>query len=229
MKDMVNRFVTRLSEVELEGVFNPYRDKCPSSDLSDAPEIRKRNLDLAIRAAVELNVRTLWVARDLGYRGGRRTGLALTDETHLHSFSKCLGGVEVQRSTFGPIVKERTASVIWRMVHRVGEPIFFWNAFPFHPHESGKPMTNRCHTAGERRLTGWALQDLLEILAPQRIFTIGGDAKKCLASLEIGATAFRHPSYGGQSQFIREVEEAYKLDSAENKTPDMADKQLQLI
>jgi uracil-DNA glycosylase len=229
MADRVHSFVSRVSDLELQDVFNPYCDRCLSCDLSDGPLIRKKNLEASLRAAVELNVRTLWIARDLGYRGGRRTGLALTDEAHLQSFSASLGGVEVERSTFGPIVKERTASVIWQMVHRVREPIFFWNAFPFHPHEAGKPMTNRCHTASERRATGWVLRELLEILAPQKIFTIGGDAKKCLDSLEIDATTLRHPSYGGQSQFIREVEEAYGLDSAERQAHGAAEKQLQLI
>lgn len=225
----IDRFVCRVSEVELQNVFNPYRDICQFSDLSDGPLIRKKNLAASLQAAVELKVRTLWVARDLGYRGGRRTGLALTDEAHLHSFSQKLGGVEVQRSTFGPIVRERTASVIWQMVHRVGEPIFFWNAFAFHPHVAGNPMSNRNHTAGERRATGWVLQELLEILAPERIFTIGGDAKRCLGSLKVDATAFRHPSYGGQSQFVREVEEAYGLDRMEKPAFGAKDKQLQLV
>ncbi|NIZ14074.1 uracil-DNA glycosylase [Phaeobacter sp. HF9A] len=229
MADRVHRFVSRVSDLELQDVFNPYCDRCLSCDLPDGPLIRKKNLEASLRAAVELNVRTLWIARDLGYRGGRRTGLALTDEAHLQSFSASLGGVEVERSTFGPIVKERTASVIWQMVHRVSEPIFFWNAFPFHPHEAGKPMTNRCHTAKERRVTGWVLQELLDILSPQKIFAIGGDAKRCLGSLGIDATAFRHPSYGGQNQFIREVEEAYKLNSAKMNPQGAADKQLQLI
>lgn len=229
MRSKIESFVHRVSEVELQNVFNPYRDKCRFSDLSDAPRIRKSNLETSLRAAVDLKIRTLWVARDLGFRGGRRTGLALTDEAHLQSFSERLGGVEFQRSTFGPIVRERTASVIWQMVHRVSEPIFFWNAFAFHPHEAGKPMTNRCHTTGERRATGWVLRELLEILAPEQIFAIGGDAKKCLGSLEIDATAFRHPSYGGQNQFVREVEEAYGLDSTGKPALGAKEKQLQLV
>jgi len=37
---------------------------------------------------MELGSNTIWMGRDLGYRGGRRTGLALTDEAHLPLFSR---------------------------------------------------------------------------------------------------------------------------------------------
>ena len=86
-----------------------------------------------------------------------------------------------------------------------------WNVFPLHPHEADDPMTNRCHTRAERDTTGWVLRDLLALLRPDRVFTIGGDAKHSLEVLGVEATAFRHPSYGGQAQFIREVETAYGL------------------
>lgn len=214
-------FVARLADVALPNVFNPYRDVCQDHDESDAPSKRRANLTTALSAALDLDVRTVWIARDLGYRGGRRTGLALTDEAHLHEHARLLGGIRLQRATRGPLVAERTATVIWRMVTRIDEPIFMWNAFPLHPHEADDPMTNRCHTRAERDAAGWVLRDLLTLLRPDRVFTIGGDAKHSLEALGVEATAFRHPSYGGQAQFIREVETAYGLPclQAEPATP----------
>lgn len=210
-------FVTRLADVVLPNVFNPYRDVCEAHDKPDAPSKRQSNLTTALSAALELNVRTVWIARDLGYRGGRRTGLALTDEAHLHEHARLLGGICLQRATRGPLVAERTATVIWRMVMRIDQPIFMWNVFPLHPHEADDPMSNRCHTRAEREAASWVLQDLLALLRPDRVFTIGGDAKHSLDALEIEATAFRHPSYGGQTQFIREVEMAYGLPCLSTK------------
>ena len=204
-------FVARLADLTLPNVFNPYQDVCPDHDEPDAPDRRRANLMAAISAALDLNVRTIWIARDLGYRGGRRTGLALTDEVHLHDHACLLGGVDLRRSTRGPLVAERTATVIWRMVMRIEQPIFMWNVFPLHPHDAGEPMTNRCHTRAERDAAGWVLRDLLSLLSPDRVFTIGGDAKRGLEAFGINATAFRHPSYGGQTQFIHEVEAAYGL------------------
>jgi hypothetical protein len=50
----------------------------------------------------------MWIARDLGYRGGRRTGVPLADDVHLPLVGQLLGGVELQRATKGPLIAERT-------------------------------------------------------------------------------------------------------------------------
>ena len=78
----------------------------------------------------------MWVARDLGYRGGRRTGIPITDEFHLQQAGAMMGGVELVRATLGAPVAERTSTVVWDMLGRIGEPILLWNAFPLHPHDA---------------------------------------------------------------------------------------------
>src|SRR5262249_29263157 len=92
-------------------------------------------------------VDSIWIARDLGYRGGRRTGLPLTDEVHLPTFSHVFGGLKVHRATIGPPVAERTAAIVWRMLRCISVPVFLWNVFPFHPYLPGEPLSNRCHSA----------------------------------------------------------------------------------
>lgn len=208
----VENFVDELASISMPDIFNPYGDICHDHDLPNASDIRRSNLRNVLNAALELNTRTLWIARDLGYRGGRRTGLALTDEAHLADHSRLLGGVQVRRATRGPAIAERTATVIWRMLNRIGEPVFLWNVFPFHPHETGKPMTNRCHTKSEHRSTEWVLSGLVSILRPEIIYTIGGDARRGLDKMGIEPISFRHPSYGGQTQFIAEVQTAYGIE-----------------
>lgn len=207
----VDSFLERLQAISLIDVFNPYADRCGIHDREDAVEIRRQNLRSALHAAVDLKVETIWIARDLGYRGGRRTGLALTDEAHLATHAGILGGTHFARATIGPLVTERTATTIWRMIAQIKKPIFMWNAFPLHPHETGNPLSNRCHTRAELKATSWVLPELIDILKPEAIYTIGADAKRCLNALDLDAVAFRHPSYGGQPQFIREVKEVYQL------------------
>lgn len=209
------RFVDDLAAMDMPNIFNPYVDVCGDHDLPNADQLRRQNLTNALRAALDLNVRTLWIARDLGYRGGRRTGLALTDEAHIEDHARLLGGIEIERATRGPAIAERTATVIWHMLSRISEPVFLWNVFPFHPHEPDAPMTNRCHTRSEHRATEWVLKRLLDILQPEYVYTIGGDARKGLNRMGIETVSFRHPSYGGQTQFISEVETAYGLDHLE--------------
>jgi uracil-DNA glycosylase len=77
-----------------------------------------------------------------------------------------------------------------------------WNVFPFHPHDADDPMSNRCHSRAEREETWPLLQALVSMVQPKRIVAIGRDAHLALAGLETEVTAIRHPSYGGQREFI---------------------------
>ena len=204
-------FATALANTRLPAVFNPYRDSCPIHDRSDAPLVRKRNLTQCLEAALDAHVDTMWIARDLGYRGGRRTGLPLTDEVHLASASTLLGGITLNRATRGPIVAERTAAVIWSVLARIGAPVVLWNVFPFHPHEAADPMSNRCHSRSERDATWPLLIALIAMIAPRRIVAIGRDAGLALAEIDVPVTMVRHPSYGGQMEFIVGVHALYGL------------------
>lgn len=202
-------FVRHLSSTRFENVFNPYTDRCPLHDRSDAPAVRRRNLRTLLEAALEFKTDTIWVARDLGYRGGRRTGVALTDDVHLTSISTLFGGVPLDRPTRGDVVAERTAAVIWRVLSKIDQPIFLWNVFPFHPHEPENDFSNRCHTRAERDASLPFLYDLIEMLAPKRLIAIGRDAQDALSGFDIEVIGVRHPSYGGQRDFLNGVCEAH--------------------
>lgn len=207
-------FISILSELRFPNTFNPYSDTCLSNDLPDAAEIRRNNLHLILKAATSIGVDSIWVARDLGYRGGRRTGLALTDETHLSRHASIFGCTGLHRATIGPPVAERTASVIWSMLIAVGRPVFLWNVFPLHPHEKDDPLSNRCHTRYERQACRGLMLSLLDALKPKQVVAIGKDAQNALSDLQIASVGVRHPSYGGQSEFIAGISQLYELPIA---------------
>jgi uracil-DNA glycosylase len=211
MRSRIDRFVDNLVSIDLENVFNPYADKCEIHDLADGPGRRKRNLKNALRSAVENNTDSVWIARDLGYRGGRRTGLALTDEAHLANFSALHKNIRIQKATKGPVVSERTATVIWNMLGRISDPVFLWNVFPFHPHLANDPMSNRCHTSKELKACDHIFHDMLEIVRPSKVIAIGSNAHTSLEKKGIDGLCVRHPSYGGQNTFIDQIERAYGL------------------
>lgn len=204
-------FVNALSELKLENVFNPYADTCPVHDRIDAASARRRNLRGYLKAALEIGVDTIWMGRDLGYRGGRRTGLALTDEYHLPEMTQLYPGSNFKQATLGPAIAERTASEIWSILRSVTLPPLLWNVFPFHPHEPGNPFSNRKFTVRELKQVDALNETLIKWLKVRRVVAIGQDAYNYASRFEVEAIAIRHPSYGGIKDFRRGMSALYDL------------------
>lgn len=212
-------FIESLAALRFDNAFNPYVDACPEHDSTDAPAIRSRNLAMVLNAALLNGVDSVWIARDLGYRGGRRTGLALTDEVHLSSHGSLYGSLPLARATRGLVVAERTAAVIWRVLRALDRPIFLWNVFPLHPYIAGNPLSNRCHTRREREACQPLLLSLLEALHPKTVFAIGRNAESALSTIGIRATPVRHPSYGGQTEFVDAMHRHYGVGERRRPRP----------
>ena len=104
---------------------------------------------------------------------------------------------------------ERTAAIVWSVLARIGEPVVLWNIFPLHPHEPDDPFSNRCHTRAERDATWPLLIALIAMIKPRRIVAIGRDAGMALAGIDIPVQVVRHPSYGGQAEFIAGIHQIY--------------------
>jgi hypothetical protein len=204
-------FVDRLAAMRFSAAFNPYSELCTDHDLPDAPAIRRRNLEIVLSKAISSGVESIWIARDLGYRGGRRTGLALTDDVTLDHHARMWGVDGLQRSTLGPPMPERTAALIWQVLGAVNQPVFLWNVFPLHPHQPNDPMSNRCHTRREREQVSPLLAWLVDILKPKHLVAIGRDAELALSGFSCPTNAVRHPSYGGQTDFLRQSSAIYGL------------------
>lgn len=218
-------FVEMVADVHMPSVFNPYVDVCPIHDREDAPDRRRANLEQFLDAAVEAPQLSLWIGRDLGYRGGRRTGIALTDEVQLNRLAETYSGkLHLRKATHGPVVAERTASVFWDMIGRLDMSVFTWNVFPLHPHEDDQPLSNRCHTKRERTLVAPILKELVQLLKPSQVIAIGNDAETGLEELGLSCLKVRHPSYGGVSEFRAGVASSHGLREARGSS-----KQLDLL
>jgi hypothetical protein len=205
-------FVSSLQGLKFENVFNPYADRCTVHDFEDAPSRRSKALLDLLKMAASTEIDALWIGRDLGYRGGRRTGLALTDDVHL-TIHAMRWKISIERATTGSMVAERTAAVIWGMLALVPAAVFLWNVFPLHPHEPGNPFSNRSHRPYERAVGEALLAELVGMLRPRRLVAIGNDASKVAFRLApiTKTVQVRHPSYGGQSDFVRQVRHLYDL------------------
>ena len=206
------KFVAALQAYEEERVFNPYLNNCAVFDRAKASEIRSKNLWRLLVAMQKSELDAIWIGRDLGYRGGRRTGLALTDEARFEMAQK-RWGIKLDRATKGEPVAERTANNIWMLLEVIEVPVFMWNVFPFHPHEQGKPFTNRAHTAIERDKGVELLAIVVAMLKPKRLVAIGNDAYR-IAEREFSylpVHKVRHPSYGGEKDFERQLRKLYGI------------------
>ena len=207
-----SQFVASLRDLKFQDVFNPYADRCAIHDLEDAPKRRANAIFQLLEAAARTEVDALWIGRDLGYRGGRRTGLALTDDVHLSTHAS-RWNITVERATSGSVVAERTAAVVWNMLATVTAHVFLWNVFPFHPHEPDDPFTNRSHSSRERTVGEAILAELILILRPRRLVCIGNDAAKTALRLTgvADVVQVRHPSYGGQRNFESQIGVLYDV------------------
>jgi hypothetical protein len=207
------QFVEQLCALSFEHTFNPYSDRCIVHDVADAPLRRSRTLLSVLKAATRVDVDALWIGRDLGYRGGRRTGLAFTDDVHMR-VHLARWELDIERATKGSAVTERTAAVIWGTLSRIHSPIFLWNVFPLHPHEPREPFTNRSHKAHERAAGEEILAQLITLLRPRRIVAIGNEATRAAHRIapKIEVHQVRHPSYGGQTEYGEQIRTLYTLE-----------------
>lgn len=216
-------FITALSTVALPQVFNPYRENCEKFDNEVSATIRRHNLKLYIDSFLGATVDSIWLGRDCGYRGARRTGIAFTDEPHLQLLKREIGLPEVKKATAGPIVKERTATEVWKALNGLSRRVFLWNVFPFHPHVARNPMSNRCHTAREFAACEHLLRAIIALVRPTRIIAIGLDAHRDLKKLGLPSLHVRHPSYGGHKEFAAGIkaihEDASNQESYDSLLP----------
>lgn len=211
----IDSFIDDLSTYEAERVFNPWAMNCEAVDVDESFSVRRENLRTVLSACSDTQEVDVWIGRDLGWRGGRRTGVALVDEFSLDDYALSINVAALRKATVGPVMRERTATEIQLARARVARKLFFWNIFPFHPHEAGKPQSNRMHTGREREAGLTFLMTILALLPVGRIVTIGNDATNALRAIEVACCPVRHPSYGGQRDFHRQVDLHYGSERCE--------------
>ncbi|MAT97254.1 MAG: uracil-DNA glycosylase [Anaerolineaceae bacterium] len=177
---------------------NPYEYERPFT------AARRHNLQTYLELMVQQQPKLLLVAEAPGYRGCRLTGIPFASPHILAGLGKRL-----QQTTdpFQPaaewphIQREASATIVWRTVGSWQPFPLLWNVFPFHPHQPGKPQSNRTPISGEIELGRPFLTHLHHLFPRTKLVAVGKKAANALAKWEMAFTAVRHPSHGGAKQF----------------------------
>jgi uracil-DNA glycosylase len=196
---MFDNFVEGLATTAVAGpVYNQY---APGSRPN---RLRRHNLLLYLERMAELQPELLMVGEAVGYRGGRLTGIPFASEAILLDDAGFFGPGRGYRASgeAGFPRNEATATILWQTVAALQPPPLLWNAFPFHPHLPGRPLSNRAPTPAERELGRPFLAELLALFPVQRVVAIGKTAAAGLAEMGVSCHAVRHPSHGGKSAFV---------------------------
>jgi hypothetical protein len=210
----IESFLNKLGLFQQDMVFNPWANNCPRSDGVDSYRVRIENLRSVLYACATSQDVDLWIGRDLGWRGGRRTGVPLVDELSLISYGRSIDVLSLAKATIDAPMKERTATEIELARSRISRKLFFWNVFPFHPHKKYASLTNRTHTRDERAVGAMFMSMILELIQFQRVIAIGNDAAAALREMGVECLSVRHPSYGGQKDFHRQIGVHYGIGYA---------------
>ena len=152
----------------------------------------------------------LLVGEAPGYRGCRLTGIPFTSEHILFKerFQVFADNGYKKTDECSGYRREPTATIIWSILNNFNFYPLLWNAYPFHPFESGNLESNRKPTESERDIGSVFLMKLIKLFEvdTQKVVAIGKIAELSLKKyINPNCKYLRHPSRGGKSKFIRDL------------------------
>lgn len=215
MNNKLKLIIHEISNHKFIDSFNPYNDICEYFDAPNSHKVRKKNLEKYLEYFSKLDSIDLWVGRDLGYKGGRRTGIPFTSENNIDTLNFKLGLDLKVESKSKVISSEVSANTIWEIFNNLPNNIIFWNIYPYHPHEKGNQLSNRKFNREEEVFGLRILKALIDSLNINRIICIGNDSANSLKKtkiVDIPITSVRHPSYGGVTIFKNQMKDLYEIN-----------------
>jgi uracil-DNA glycosylase len=173
--------------------------------------VRRRNLKRYLEELGAIGPRVLLIGEAPSHRGARLTGIPFVSESIMlsgipiaspphHIFGEQFG---YRKATPGPTRStEASATMVWETIRGIDPLPLLWNAFPFHPHDAGNPLTNRFPTAAEVLIGQRFIAMLLQLFPIERIIAVGNAAAASLTRMDLAHEKIRHPSQGGKRAFV---------------------------
>ncbi|MHC6228466.1 uracil-DNA glycosylase [Arthrobacter sp. MMS24-T111] len=203
----IKEFVQRLASVKTgPACTNFFSDAVPENAL------RRRNLEIYLQEMRDRQPGVLLVGEAPGFRGMRITGVPFTNRTILEGPANSFGlfgpgkGYVVPPEAVG-VAAEPTATVLWQVLEEVNFLPLLWSAFPWHPHQPGKPWSNRTPKPSETKLGTPFWKELAGLFGISSIVAVGNVAQNSLERSGVAAPKIRHPAHGGRSGFKQGLQE----------------------
>jgi uracil-DNA glycosylase len=182
---------------------NFYCEELPGIDRPGAAETRRKNLKVYVSSFAK-RPSTLLLGEAPGWRGCRFSGIPFTSEALLTSGVLPFSG---QQSSASPRpYREASATIFWETMTPYHPGFLAWNCFPLHPHQPGRPLSNRPPARQEISDYAHIVGQLVDLLAPQTILAVGKSASATLDLLGLSHFSVRHPAHGGAQEFKTDIE-----------------------
>lgn len=185
----------------LDGLFNPWRDRCPHDADSNGPTRKLERLALHLDCDPEF----ILAGEAPGYQGCRYSGIAFTSERLLgEGVIPRIPALSERLSNRRLPFSEPSATIVWKTLYRLGiaERTILWNALQLHPHRPDELWSNRTPTPAEIGLGEPALRMLIAAFPKAKIIAVGKKSEGLLREMGIPiAGAVRHPANGGATEF----------------------------
>lgn len=176
-------------------------------DYSDGGNaLRRRNLELYLLQMLERRPSVLLVGEAPGYRGMRMTGVPFSNPAIIEGRVDPFGLFGPGRGFVlppdaGTVAAEPTATVMWDVLAELGFLPLLWSAYPLHPHQPGRPLSNRTPSAAEIRAGLPLWQELARIFGIGNVVAVGNIGHRSVLAGGHSAPKVRHPAHGGKVKF----------------------------
>ncbi len=203
---MTSQFWDRLTSYEGENVFNPWSNDDPHDVLYMGATARKWRLEKHF----DRDARYLLIGEAPGYRGCHFSGIPFTCEKQLCDGIVPVLGRHERITTRNLPWSEGSATIIWSTLYEldIAESTVMFNAFPWHPHQPGDPLSNRTPTARELTTHADVLGMVVREFPDAKRIAVGKAAAGTLGGLGFQIHhEVRHPSMGGANLFRQQMRE----------------------
>jgi uracil-DNA glycosylase len=200
--ELAKRLTDTLQSTFSPKLFNPWRDYCTDCKPCNGPHAKLARLAAHLHCDPEF----ILCGEAPSHRGCRHSGIAFTSESQLLAGEiPRISPISYRLTSRDDPYTEYSAKIVWDELYElhIEKRTILWNALPMHPHEEGKPQSNRTPTSDEIEKGKLALQMLVDAFPSAKVVAVGRKAEGLLKRIRmrVPATYVRHPARRGERKF----------------------------